>query len=165
MSAAAGLILTPWLTGSPPLTSPFGSLRGGVPHSGDDYAMPIGTLLRAPVGGLARSFVDVEGGLSIVCSCNLPLPGGRRLTSWGMAHLSEVAVGTGDTPVVAGQIVGRSGNTGRHTTGPHLHLVVRVDGERVAPSTLLGVAPPASAASALLLVAAGAAAWLFRGGR
>jgi murein DD-endopeptidase MepM/ murein hydrolase activator NlpD len=165
---SASLILTPWLAGSFPVSSPFGAIRaGGRPHSGDDFPMPIGTLLRAPVGGVARAFNDAEsgGGLSIVCDCNLLLPDGRRVTSWGFAHLSEVAVGTGSTPVLAGQIVGRSGNSGAHTSGPHLHFTIRIDGQRVAPSSLMSLAAPASAISGLLIIGGLAAAWLIRSRR
>jgi murein DD-endopeptidase MepM/ murein hydrolase activator NlpD len=56
-------------------------------------------------------------------------------------HLSDVAVAEGD-PVAQGAEVGRAGQTGR-TTGPHLHLSLRVPGGFVDPAKFfkLGVVP------------------------
>jgi murein DD-endopeptidase MepM/ murein hydrolase activator NlpD len=48
-------------------------------------------------------------------------------------HLSEINVAEGDV-VQAGDIVGLAGDTGR-TTGPHLHLGIRVPGGFVDPAT------------------------------
>ena len=50
-------------------------------------------------------------------------------------HLSRVIVPKGD-PVLAGDVVGISGSTGR-STGPHLHITAKRDGERVNPLLLL----------------------------
>ncbi len=47
------------------------------------------------------------------------------------AHFSKLEVEVGDT-VKAGDVVGLIGSTG-NSTGPHLHLEVHVDGERVNP--------------------------------
>ena len=47
------------------------------------------------------------------------------------AHNSKLLVRVGQT-VEAGDIVSLSGSTGR-STGPHLHLEVRVNGERTNP--------------------------------
>lgn len=56
-------------------------------------------------------------------------------------HLSKVDVREGDE-IAAGAVVGRAGHTGR-TTGPHLHLTVRVPGGFVDPADFfkLGFAP------------------------
>jgi len=51
------------------------------------------------------------------------------------AHLSSVEVYRGQF-VEAGQIIGRSGNTGL-STGPHLHFEIRVNGEAVDPLNYL----------------------------
>ena len=50
-------------------------------------------------------------------------------------HLSKVIVPKGD-PVLAGDVIGISGSTGR-STGPHLHITAKRDGERVNPLLLL----------------------------
>ena len=46
-------------------------------------------------------------------------------------HLSTILVHEGDV-IPAGTVVGISGNTGK-STGPHLHLQIRVDGKSVDP--------------------------------
>ena len=56
-------------------------------------------------------------------------------------HLSRLAVTTGQT-VTAGTLIGLSGAqpgaaAAGNTTGPHLHLAVRVDGTSVCPQPLL----------------------------
>ena len=51
------------------------------------------------------------------------------------AHLQELLAAPGDT-VKQGQIIGLSGSSG-WTTGPHLHLVVYIDGEAVDPLAFL----------------------------
>jgi murein DD-endopeptidase MepM/ murein hydrolase activator NlpD len=51
------------------------------------------------------------------------------------AHLSAIDVEVGQT-VRIGQIVGKTGSTGR-STGPHLHYETRVDGEAVDPQKFL----------------------------
>ncbi|MGN6551200.1 MAG: M23 family metallopeptidase [Pararhizobium sp.] len=50
-------------------------------------------------------------------------------------HLSRLLVRAGDH-VAYGDVVGRSGSTGR-STGPHLHYEVRLDDEPVDPSRFL----------------------------
>lgn len=59
---------------------------------------------------------------------------GNGLTSL-YAHLTSTQVSEGQT-VSKGQVLGLSGSTGR-STGPHLHLEVRRDGQPVDPMTLL----------------------------
>jgi murein DD-endopeptidase MepM/ murein hydrolase activator NlpD len=57
-------------------------------------------------------------------------------------HLSKVSVKQGDE-VAAGDEIGLAGHTGR-TTGPHLHLSVRVSGGFVDPASFfkLAISPP-----------------------
>ena len=47
------------------------------------------------------------------------------------AHLSAISVSPGQS-VSEGQMIGRSGSTGR-STGPHVHYEVRIDGVSVNP--------------------------------
>ena len=84
------------------------------PHSGMDIAVPQGTPVKAPAGGIV-TFADA----------NLYLTGGTILIDHGhgvssnFLHLSRVDVKVGDR-VEQGQIIGAVGMTGR-ATGPHLH--------------------------------------------
>lgn len=55
-----------------------------------------------------------------------------------LAHLSEVHVTVGHT-VNDGDVVGLSGNSG-HSSGPHLHYEVRIDGEPIDPAAGFDIA-------------------------
>ena len=55
-------------------------------------------------------------------------------------HFSEIKVKEGDQ-VARGQLIGRSGATGR-VTGPHLHVAFRWQGVYFNPATLLGLRLP-----------------------
>ncbi len=115
-----------------PPSSPFGPTRkyigvsktSGEPcesmsvHQGYDLAAPVGTPVVAPAGGvvtLAEPDLYYEGG-------TIFLDHGHGLLSVFM-HLSEVSVVPGDV-VGRGELIGRTGNTGR-STGPHLHWGVK----------------------------------------
>jgi murein DD-endopeptidase MepM/ murein hydrolase activator NlpD len=58
------------------------------------------------------------------------------------AHLSRIVVRRGQV-VTPGQLLGKSGNTGR-STGPHLHFEVRVHGDAVDPSDIVAAQSTAS---------------------
>lgn len=87
-------------------------------HNGWDFALPIGTKLYATHNGTI-SFCAVTdfGDLAI----SIMDESGTFRTIYG--HLSESKVKIGDY-VKKGQLVALSGNTGRYTTGPHLHFGV-----------------------------------------
>jgi biotin carboxyl carrier protein len=84
------------------------------PHSGMDIAVPQGTAVKAPAGGVV-TFADPD----------LYLTGGTVLIDHGhgvssnFLHLSRIDVKVGER-VEQGQTIGASGMTGR-ATGPHLH--------------------------------------------
>lgn len=116
------------------ITSVMGDARGGGrKHAGIDIAVPVGTAVKAPAGGkVVAVWNDTEhgGGLSV----RIDHGGG---TVSGYAHLSAQDVKVGDE-VQPGQIIARSGNTGR-STGPHLHWTMKVGGMAVDPrSAILG---------------------------
>ncbi len=88
------------------------------PHFGIDYAVPAGTPISAPAGGvvtLAQDDLYFEGGTVF-------LDHGNGLVSVFM-HMSRVDV-TAGTRVEKGAPLGRVGATGR-ATGPHLHWSVK----------------------------------------
>ncbi|MGB0262781.1 MAG: M23 family metallopeptidase [Henriciella sp.] len=114
-----------------PESSPFGPVRQYIGtgangetcesqsvHRGYDIAVGVGTPVTAPAAGiitLGDPDLYYEGGTVF-------LDHGAGLISVFM-HLDEVIASPGDY-VEAGQLIARSGNTGR-TTGPHLHWAVK----------------------------------------
>ena len=99
------------------ITSLFGSSRGRYPHAGTDLAVPIGTAVRAAWNGVvAKAGWNVVGGRSGIGM--LLRHAGGQATYYG--HLSKAIAKVGQE-VKAGQIIAKSGNTGR-STGPHLHF-------------------------------------------
>ena len=98
-------------------------------HAGVDFAAPAGTPIRAAAGGTV-AFAGVRGGYGNL----VILDHGDGMQTW-YAHQRDVAVMEGQR-VPAGGILGTVGSTGR-STGPHLHLEVRRDGEPVDPLPLL----------------------------
>jgi murein DD-endopeptidase MepM/ murein hydrolase activator NlpD len=115
-----------------PLTSRFGWRTHPIAktpefHDGVDYAMPIGTPVRAVASGLIVQAGYNGGGGNSVCvahpdeyqSCYLHL---TRIAPWVRL----------DAPVAARQIIGWSGNTG-NTTAPHLHFSLKHSNQYVNP--------------------------------
>ncbi|TDF56750.1 M23 family metallopeptidase [Streptomyces sp. WAC05374] len=102
-------------------------------HTGQDFAVAVGTPVRSIGAGRVQS-VNCGGafGIEVVV---------RHSGGWysQYAHLAVPGVSPGQ-PVVAGQPIGRSGNTG-NSTGPHLHFEVRITpymGSAVDPVRWLG---------------------------
>ncbi|WP_338684419.1 M23 family metallopeptidase [Streptomyces acidiscabies] len=105
------------------LSAPFGSggARWAHRHTGQDFAVPIGTPVRAVGAGRVVRVACGDGfGVQLV----IGHPGGYYTQ---YAHLSSVAVDPGER-VSAGQWIGQTGTTG-NSTGPHLHFEVRVTPE------------------------------------
>ena len=117
-ASAAGLI---WpLEGT--LSSGFG-YRWGRMHEGIDISVPEGTPIRAAADGtviLMQSEAESGGYGNYTCIDH----GGGLSTCY--AHQSSFATSAG-ARVSQGDIIGLSGNTG-HSTGPHLHFEVRING-------------------------------------
>ncbi|MEG8276233.1 M23 family metallopeptidase [Streptomyces sp. AHA2] len=98
-----------------------GGARWSNRHTGQDFAVPIGTPVRA-VG--AGRVVSVSCGGAFGIQVVLKHAGGYYTQ---YAHLSSVAVDQGEL-VEPGQWIGQSGTTG-NSTGPHLHFEARVTPE------------------------------------
>ncbi|MBN0043245.1 peptidoglycan DD-metalloendopeptidase family protein [Streptomyces actuosus] len=105
------------------LSAGFGSggARWAHRHTGQDFAVPIGTPVRAAGAG---QVVKVSCGGAFGIEIVLQHPGGYYTQ---YAHLAAVTVDQGQR-VVAGQWIGQSGTSG-NSTGPHLHFEVRVTPE------------------------------------
>ena len=106
------------------LTSYYG-WRWGRMHEGIDIAVPNGT----PVVAAAAGTVIVAGWMGGYGNLVVVDHGGGVSTAYG--HNTSVAVGVGQQ-VAQGQLIAYSGNTG-HSTGPHVHFEVRINGAAVDP--------------------------------
>jgi murein DD-endopeptidase MepM/ murein hydrolase activator NlpD len=109
---------------SGPVTSPFG-WRWGRMHEGIDIGVPSGTPVHAAAAGTVIYAGWMEGYGNFVILDH----GGGIATAYG--HNTSLAVAVGQT-VSQGQVIAYSGSTG-HSTGPHVHFEVRVNGSAVDP--------------------------------
>lgn len=101
------------------VTSGFGS-RWGRAHQGLDIAAPIGTPIRAPLGGTVVESGPASGfGMWVQVRHN-----DGTVTTYG--HINRSLVRTGEE-VAAGEVIAEVGNRGR-STGPHLHIEVTTPG-------------------------------------
>jgi murein DD-endopeptidase MepM/ murein hydrolase activator NlpD len=107
-----------------PVTSPFG-WRWGRMHEGIDIAVPTGTPVHASAAGtvIYAGWMDGYGNFVIIDH------GGGIATAYG--HNTSVAVAVGQS-VSQGELIAYAGSTG-HSTGPHVHFEVRVNGGAVDP--------------------------------
>ena len=117
-------------------TSGFGASRGRYPHAGVDWAVPIGTAVRAALAGTVLGH-QPPGRTGRYVFLSHP---GNRNTYYG--HLSRPMVSPGDS-VSKGQVIGLSGNTG-NSTGPHLHFETWTGGKPVDPMKYMGGLPESS---------------------
>ncbi len=118
--SSAGLI---WPV-SGPVTSPFG-WRWGRLHEGIDIGVSYGTPIHAAASGtvIYCGWESGYGNLTVLDH------GGNLATAYG--HQSSIAVTCGQH-VSQGDVIGYVGSTG-HSTGPHLHFEVRINGSPVDP--------------------------------
>jgi len=129
-----------WTTFQRPVDDPVNSVFGKrrvmngkpkSPHSGTDFRSPAGTLIHSISSGRVVLVADLfYTGQTVV------VDHGEGLLSI-YAHLSKVLVEEGHELLV-GDTLGEVGSTGR-STGAHLHLTVRLLGERVDPLALLDI--------------------------
>ncbi|MBQ7626246.1 MAG: M23 family metallopeptidase [Rhodocyclaceae bacterium] len=118
------------------INSPFGNRRDPFTgelafHSGIDFPVPVGSPVRAAGGGLV-----IYAGPRTAYGITVEIDHGSGVVT-RYAHNSEVTVKVGDV-VRAGDVVAKSGSTGR-STGPHVHFEVLKDGYFMNPNTSLAV--------------------------
>ena len=107
-----------------PITSSFG-WRWGRMHEGIDLGAAYGSPIAAAAAGtvIYAGWLGGYGNLTVIDH-------GRGLsTAYG--HQSSIGVSVGQH-VEQGETIGNVGSTG-HSTGPHLHFEVRVNGQAVDP--------------------------------
>lgn len=122
-----------------PVTGVYGSQRfyngvAGSPHYGVDIAKPVGTLVKAPAGGvvtLVHPDMFFSGGTLIIDH-------GHGLSST-FIHLNKILVKKGDE-IVQGQAIAHVGKTGR-ATGAHLDWRMNWFEERIDPQLLVEPMP------------------------
>ena len=95
-------------------------------HAGEDIGAPSGTPILAADSGMATVIPDNGNGYGNYIMIN---HGGGRVTLY--AHMSAFAISNGAT-VNQGDVIGYVGSTG-NSTGPHLHVEVRVNGATTDP--------------------------------
>lgn len=127
-----------WTTFQRPVDGPVSSIFGKrrilngqpkSPHSGVDFREPRGT----PVHAMSNGRVALVEKLFYTGETVI-VDHGEGLFSL-YAHLSGASVAEGDA-VQKGEVIGQVGSTGR-STGPHLHLTVKLLGERIDPLSLV----------------------------
>lgn len=116
------------------ITSPFGMRKspfgyGSEFHPGIDISVPVGT----PVKAAGKGVVTYAGWLTGYGNAVIIDHGYGIESVYG--HNSEILVKVGQS-VKRGDIIAKSGNTGR-STGPHVHFEVRVNGNPVDPMKYL----------------------------
>lgn len=109
------------------ITSRFGersSIRSSA-HTGLDIATKTGTPIKAVAEGIV-TFAGTSGSYGKV----IKISHGNGVETW-YAHCSKLYVKKGEQ-VSAGDIIAAVGSTG-NSTGPHLHLEIRINGTAVNP--------------------------------
>ena len=99
------------------------------PHAGLDIAVPLGTPVRSSAAGTVLATGDYFFNGKTVF-----VDHGHGLISM-YCHLDRIEVSSG-TPIVRGQLLGRSGASGR-ASGPHLHWSMILNNTMVDPELFL----------------------------
>ncbi|MFI7273577.1 M23 family metallopeptidase [Streptomyces sp. NPDC049879] len=112
------------IAGPHTLTASYGNSgdRWAAKHSGQDYAVPVGTAVRAVHGGtVVKTGGNGAGDGPAYGNAVVVKHADGVFTQY--AHLSRIDVKPGQK-VGTGQVIAQSGNTG-NSSGPHLHFEVR----------------------------------------
>lgn len=119
--AAGGLALAPPFLSSPVPAGARVSQGFSPSHHAIDFAVPVGTDLRACADAVVAQ-VNLnpadESGIFVI----LRGRGAWSQLAWSYSHMTRVDVAVGDE-LTADDVIGASGDTG-FSTGPHLHFAV-----------------------------------------
>ncbi len=113
-----------------PVNSKFG-WRDGKMHKGIDINLHKGDAIVAAFDGMVR-IAHAKGAFG-----NVIIIRHYNGLETVYAHLSKIKVKPGQI-VLAGQLIGLGGNTGR-SSGPHLHFEVRFKGQALNPSSIISL--------------------------
>jgi len=108
----------------------------GGAHQGADMLAPAGTPIYAAAAGVVRASAESIGGYGVAVMLDSVVGGQRVQTTYGHMTYGSRQVQAGET-VVAGQLIGFVGSTGRSTAN-HLHFEVWVNGGLMEPIAWLG---------------------------
>lgn len=109
------------ITGRFGTLSEFRRARGMQPHSGLDFAMPVGTPIPALANGtiVLNQESKVLGHVVVLRIMDKQ----KKLKYVGYCHLQKPGLAVG-TRVKEGETVGLVGNSGSASSGPHLHMTI-----------------------------------------
>jgi murein DD-endopeptidase MepM/ murein hydrolase activator NlpD len=109
------------ITGRFGTLSEFRKAKGLQPHSGVDFAMPVGT----PIPALANGTIVLSQESKVLGHVVVLriMDKEKKLAYIGYSHLAEPGLAVG-TKVKEGETIGKVGNTGSASSGPHLHMTV-----------------------------------------
>lgn len=119
-----------------PLTSPIGyqSWRGRT-HWGQDFGCAKGTEIVAPEAGqVTLTGYEPKGGYYLSFR-----PTAQPELDVVFRHCLRESLVSVNVPVKAGEVIGKTGNSGQSTTGAHVHLETTVDGQPIDPHYYLGM--------------------------
>ncbi|MEO1396101.1 MAG: M23 family metallopeptidase [Cyanobacteria bacterium J06634_5] len=118
------------------MTAPMGYQRWRkATHWGQDFESTVGSPIVAPeAGAVTLSGHEPKGGYYLSFH-----PAAQPELALICRHCQQSSVVAVNTPVEAGALIGRTGNSGRSTTGPHAHIEVTVDGHHIDPHYYLGM--------------------------
>lgn len=107
----------------------------GRTHWGQDFDCAKGTAIVAPEAGrVTLTGYEPKGGYYLSFQ-----PAAQPELDVIFRHCSSESAVAVHTPVKAGEVIGRTGNSGQSTTAPHVHIEVTVAGQHIDPHYYLGM--------------------------
>lgn len=120
--------------GTATVSALFGRYPSGGPHTGLDFACPIGTPVVACNAGTVIK-ADATEKTTYGYHIKIVSQTASGEVTCVYAHMSQLYVKEGEQ-VASGQVIGLSGNTG-NSTGPHIHLTIEQGGIKRNPAVYM----------------------------